>query len=68
MEVASIVISSVALAASIVAPLIAAGALFINRITKSKCCGNSEIDLVEMTPQQIIEASKRNTESNLVKK
>lgn len=39
MEVASIVLASVSLVASIIAPVVMATALFINRIRKSDCCG-----------------------------
>lgn len=65
MEVVAIVLSSVALAGSILAPLIAAGALFINRIRHSQCCGNTEVDLVEMTPRQT-ESTKQNTETQTI--
>lgn len=48
MEVATIVISSIALASSILSPLIVAGAMFINRIKKSSCCfGTSGIELMD---------------------
>lgn len=46
MEVAALVLSSISLAGSIIAPLITATALFINRITHSHCC-IGDVDLVE---------------------
>lgn len=50
MEIASIVIASLALASSIITPLIIAGASFINRIRKSDCCGGHvELD-AQKTP------------------
>jgi hypothetical protein len=46
MEVASIVLSSIALAGSILTPIITACALFIGRITHSECCFG-KVDLEE---------------------
>ena len=39
MEIASIVLASVALVGSIITPIIVATATFINRIKESDCCG-----------------------------
>lgn len=52
MEVPLIVISSLTLASSIIAPLIIAGASFINRIRKSDCCGGHvELDAPKSSPK-----------------
>lgn len=56
-EIAIIVLSSLSLCASLITPLVGATALFINRITKSKCF-DSEIDLQDATPEQINNANK----------
>lgn len=45
METAAIVLSSLSLVASVATPILTALALFIGKIKRSTCCGNSSIEL-----------------------
>lgn len=77
MEVAGLIIGCIALAGSIVSPLIMATALFINRIKDSECCG-SQIHLTETqpaqlqqqqtVPQETIDAIRKSLENNVLHK
>ena len=49
-SITSIVLASVSLAASIITPIIVAGAHFINRVVQSDCCCG--LGHVELTPEQ----------------
>lgn len=64
MEIASIVLASLALASSIVTPLIIASASFINRVRKSDCCGG-HIELDAQKQSTVNEIPNINTPESI---
>jgi hypothetical protein len=50
-SVSALVLACLSLVASVITPVVVAGAAFISRIKHSECCGG-DIDLADPTPNQ----------------